>query len=252
MIKDLIVKLIEEANQEAEQKGFCDTEMSKNEQTRTEKAHAVETLTAEIDELTGSIAKLTEEVTSLTQAVSDASTAMEQATTTRETEKAKNAATIKDAQEAQTAVAQALKVLKDFYDKAAQATSLVQQPAIFDEPYKGMGAENHGVVGMMEVIQSDFAKVESDTETSEAAGAKEYDGLVADSAVDKAQKQSDIEHKTTSKQNAEMALEEKKRDLAGTQKELAAALAYYDKLKPSCVDAGVSFDDRVARRKEEI
>ena len=44
----------------------------------------------------------------------------------------------------------------------------------------------------------------------------------------------------------------KKADLEGTQKELDAALAYYDKLKPSCVDAGVSYEDRVARRKEEI
>jgi hypothetical protein len=47
-------------------------------------------------------------------------------------------------------------------------------------------------------------------------------------------------------------LTSKKADLEGTQKELDAALAYYDKLKPSCVDAGVSYDDRVARRKEEI
>ena len=31
-----------------------------------------------------------------------------------------------------------------------------------------------------------------------------------------------------------------------------AALAYFDKLKPSCIDAGVSYEDRVARRKEEI
>jgi len=29
-------------------------------------------------------------------------------------------------------------------------------------------------------------------------------------------------------------------------------LAYFDKLKPSCVDSGVSFEDRVARRKEEL
>ena len=41
-------------------------------------------------------------------------------------------------------------------------------------------------------------------------------------------------------------------DLEGTQKELDAALAYFDKLKPSCVDSGVSYEDRVARRKEEI
>jgi len=27
---------------------------------------------------------------------------------------------------------------------------------------------------------------------------------------------------------------------------------YYDKLKPTCVDAGVSYEERVARRKDEI
>jgi len=44
----------------------------------------------------------------------------------------------------------------------------------------------------------------------------------------------------------------KSQDLEGTQKELDAALAYFDKLKPSCVDAGVSYEGRVTRRKEEI
>merc|ERR1712125_34887 len=33
MIKDLIVRLMEEANEEAEHKGWCDTELSTNEQT---------------------------------------------------------------------------------------------------------------------------------------------------------------------------------------------------------------------------
>merc|ERR1719324_1837620 len=44
MIKDLIVRLMEEANEEAEHKGWCDTELSTNEQTRKEKTEAVETL----------------------------------------------------------------------------------------------------------------------------------------------------------------------------------------------------------------
>merc|ERR1719271_453425 len=47
MIKDLIVRLMEEANEEAEHKGWCDTELSTNEQTRKEKTQAVETLHAE-------------------------------------------------------------------------------------------------------------------------------------------------------------------------------------------------------------
>merc|ERR1719379_112760 len=40
MIKDMIVKLMEEANEEAEHKGFCDTELSTNEQTRKQKTES--------------------------------------------------------------------------------------------------------------------------------------------------------------------------------------------------------------------
>merc|ERR1719407_260687 len=126
MIKDLIVKLMEEANEEAEHKGWCDTELSTNEQTRKEKTQAVETLHAEIDELEASIAKLTEEIAELTTAVAELDAAMAKATEIRQAEKAKNEETIKDAQDAQT----------------AEATALLQQqpeaPEIFDKPYTGM------------------------------------------------------------------------------------------------------------------
>merc|ERR1712039_357340 len=178
--------------------------------------------------------------------------AMAEATKLRNDEKSKNAETIVDAQEAQTAVAQALTVLKEFYAKAGEATALLQQPEIFDAPYKGMQAEGGGVVGMLEVIESDFARLEADTKASEATAQKEYDTFMTDSQVDKTKKATDIEHKTAKKQDEEQALTEKKADLEGTQKILDAALAYFDKLKPSCVDSGVSFEDRVARRKEEI
>merc|ERR1712061_565167 len=169
-------------------------------------------------------------------------------------EKAENEQTIKDAGEAQTAVAQALTVLKEFYAKAGEATAFVQQapPAIFDSPYQGMQSENGGVIGMLEVIESDFARLEADTKASEATAQKEYDEFMTDSKVDKSEKSTDIEHKTAKKQDESQALTVKKADLEGTQKELDAALAYFDKLKPSCVDAGVSYEDRVARRKEEI
>merc|ERR1712183_946754 len=83
MIKDLIVRLMEEANEEAEYKGWCDTELSTNEQTRKEKTDAVETLHAEIDQLEASIAKLTEDVTVLTTEVADLTSAMAKATEIR-------------------------------------------------------------------------------------------------------------------------------------------------------------------------
>merc|ERR1719337_497369 len=194
MIKDLIVRLMEEANEEAEHKGWCDTELSTNEQTRKEKTEAVEMLHAEIDQLEASIAKLTEDISELTKAVAELDAAMAKATKLRQEEKAKNTETISDSAEAQTAVAQALTVLKDFYAKSTEATALLQKsskPEIFDEAYTGMGGESGGVVGMLEVIESDFARLESDTKAAEATAQKEYDEFMTDSKVDKSEKSTD-------------------------------------------------------------
>merc|ERR1719420_1939419 len=105
---------------------------------------------------------------------------------------------------------------------------------------------------MIEVIQSDFARLESETTSAEDTSAKEYEDFMNDSQVDKAQKTKDIAHKEGKKQNNEQMLQEAKTDLDGTQKELDAALGYYDKLKPSCVDAGESYEERVRMREEEI
>merc|ERR1719183_2945795 len=105
---------------------------------------------------------------------------------------------------------------------------------------------------MIEVIESDFQRLEADTSAAEEAAQKEYDAFMADSKADKAAKETDIEHKTAKKQDRNQDLTVAQEDLAGTQKELEAALGYFDKLKPSCIEAGVSYEDRVARRKEEI
>merc|ERR1719194_229694 len=168
MIKDLIIRLMEEANQETEHKGWCDAELSVNKVTREKKTEAVNTLTAEAEQLTADIAKLTQEVADLRAEVTAIDKAVAEATAIRTEEKAKNAATIADAKEAQVAVSQALAVLKEFYAKAAEATALVQQPSAmddapetFDTSFKGAQSESGGVVGMIEVIASDFARLES-------------------------------------------------------------------------------------------
>jgi len=256
MIQDLIVRLLEQAAEEAEKKGWCDTELTTNKQTRATKSKAVDTLKAEIDGLKASTTKLTEEIAELTAGVAELDKAMETATKLRGDEKDKNEQTIQDAQEAQAAVEQALLVLREFYDKAGSATAFSQlgsgseAPEIFDKPYQGMG--KGGVVGMLEVIESDFAQLQSDTSAAEATAAKEYDSFISDSKVDKTAKGKDIEHKSAKKQEQSRSIVTKKEDLEGTEKELAAALRYFDKLKPSCLEAGESYEEKVARRKDEI
>jgi len=281
MIKDMVFKLMEEATEEAEHKGFCDTELGTNKITRDAKTADSEELSAQIEGLSAEIKKLTMEIADLSDQVTAIDTAVAQMTTERAEEKAKNQKTLEDALQAKTAVENAMAVLKQFYDKAAQATALNQgsidyddralnilhkqrgasllqtrgpgdeAPATFSKPFKGSGGEG-GILGMLEVILSDFERLEVETNEAEHAAKEEFDAFSADSAEDKAVKNAGIKHKTNKKTMAESDLATAKKDLKSTQEELDAALEYYEKLKPSCVDAGESYEERVARRKAEI
>merc|ERR1719443_1704296 len=127
MIKDLVYKLMEEAREEAEHKGWCDTELVTNQQTRQKKAAEVAELTQQIEDLTAEIAALTQDIEDLTAAIAELDAAMAKATADREASKAKNTETIAEAKQAQEAVQSAMAILKEFYAKASEATALTQQ-----------------------------------------------------------------------------------------------------------------------------
>merc|ERR1719217_860782 len=113
----------------------------------------------------------------------------------------KNTETVKEAKAAQVAVEEAMAVLKDFYAKSATATAaLVQQPAVdapetFDKPYKGLGSEGGGVVDFLEVILTDFSRLESETTSSEAEEEDTYKTFMFESKKDKALKEGEIKLK---------------------------------------------------------
>merc|ERR1719326_750444 len=257
MIKDLIVRLMEEATQETEHKGWCDKELSVNKIARESKAEDVDSLAALVDKLKAEIAKLTQEVADFTQAISDLDKSVANATAMRSAEKQKNEATLKDAQEASSAISQAMVILKDFYAKASESTALVQAPlddapATFSTPYQGDQGSSNTVMNYLEVIASDFARLESDTTLAEEAAAKEYKTFMNEAEVDKAMKSAALRNTQNLITKREGDLGEAQNDLKNTQVELDAALAYYEKLKPDCVNSGVSYEDRVKRREEEI
>jgi len=292
LIDDMITRLLEEANAEAEQKGFCDKELGMNKITRDKLTSEIDELDAAIEEGKAMILKLTEDIATLTKEIAELDAAVEEATKLREEEKAKNTKTIEEAKAAQDAVAAATAVLKDFYAKAAQATALVQkssetQPAsflsrhikigsddwqalanpnfkgkvdkghkegmqTFGEKYTGQQDEAGGVLAMLEVIMSDFANVESETMANEAQSQKAYDDFMIDAKKTKAVKSKNIEMFTADKVAAESKLQTDTKDIKATQDELLAADRYFEKLKPQCIDQGVSYEERVAAREAEI
>merc|ERR1719478_776654 len=122
--------------------------------------------------------------------------AMSKATTQRDQEKATNTKTIKDAEAGQAATSAALVILKEFY--ASQASFLQQVPEMAE--YKGMQSAKGGVVGMLEVITSDFARLYADTKASEEAAATEYATFMKDAGSSKKAKH-DLEVKTSLKKD---------------------------------------------------
>jgi predicted nucleic acid-binding Zn-ribbon protein len=219
-------------------------------------------LSAQIDELSSVAAKLAEDITELNDAVAAINADVAERAKQRQEEKEQNSATIADAQEASAAVAEAVKVLKEFYAKAADATAFIQptsfaqrsskQPLTFDEPYQGMQAGKGGVLGMLDVIASDFARLEADTSAAEDEAVREFEAFSNEAAENKAVKETEARHKGFKKTRAVRDLNQAKKDLEATQAELDAALEHFEKLKPTCVGETPGYENRVARRKEEI
>merc|ERR1712203_1172761 len=159
---------------------------------------------------------------------------MAEETAERSQNKAKNEQTISDAKAAQTAVEQAMAVLKNFYAKSAEATALVQGPAedapeTFDKPYKGLLPEGGSAVDFLEVILADFSRLELQTATAEATEQDEYEKFMFDSKKDKALKENEKGHKEAKKQEKESSLASTEEELKLTQGQLDKAVSYYEK-----------------------
>ncbi|CAL1158658.1 unnamed protein product, partial [Cladocopium goreaui] len=198
MISDLVTRLQQEAAADAEKDGWCKKELATNGQTRSSKKELVDTVQGEVNQLKIDITELGDDLESLQKDIASLAKDRESATKLRENEKVENKATIKDAQDAQKAIAQATAALDSFYSRAKAKASLLQTPVgapeIFEDSYTGM--DSGAVTALLEVLQADFVRMESETETAEAQSLGEYTKFMSDSAVDKASKEKEVELKT--------------------------------------------------------
>jgi len=260
----LIVKLMEEATAETEHKGWCDSELGKNKITRAAKSEEANKLAADVEDLTSDIAQLAQDIADLSAGMMELDKAMAAATEERQSSKAKNEATIQEAKDAQEALERGVAVLKEYYAKSAEATSLVQKsngkkqqpemdaPETFDKPYTGMLPEGGNIADFLEVILSDFARLEAETSTNEAAEDEQHETYMFESKKDRALKENEQGHKQNKKTDQESNLHSTTEELKSTQDQLDKATSYYDKLKPTCLDSGITYEERVKRREVEM
>merc|ERR1719360_386925 len=248
MIEDLIEKLKASASAEANHKQWCDQQLKQNKLKRNKKIAQSNKLMADMEGMEADIADMGESIKQLSAEQAELGKKMQEATTLRTAEKSENLATIADAKAGFEAVGKALVILKEFY---SSQTSLLQQVPEM-AAYNGQQNGQKGVIGMLEVIQTDFSRLRAETEAAEIAAAREYDSLMRVSSASKKAKHEQEVKLRLDKDQTEYEHSETAKDLSATQEELDRANKYFKYLKPNCLEVHVNWDERVARRKEEI
>jgi len=250
MIEDMIAKLLQEAAEEATQKAFCDKEIGESMTSKADKEGKLEKVNARLEKATSSMATLTEDSAKLSKEVAENDKAMADATAVRQTEKADFMVVEKDLSESQEACAAATQVLREYYEGA----SLVQvssKSRSMDEA-DAEDSKGEGILGLLEVAESDFAKSLSEARTIEATAQSEYDKLMQDGKMLKMTKEMEIKGKQSELKSLKTTSTDLSSDKEGLTGELDAVLAYLDKLKPQCETKVPSYEERKAAREQEI
>merc|ERR1719198_1161382 len=120
MIEQMIFRLMAEQKDEDDHKNWCDKEISKTEKSIDDKEDKVEELSAKIEDAEGTIAELTEDIKDAQEKIAEIVAFMNEATEIRKEGKAENKVAMKDAQDAQAAIANAVAVLTDFYKSSGE------------------------------------------------------------------------------------------------------------------------------------
>merc|ERR1719181_1732029 len=121
MIQELIERLLQEEADEANHKGWCDTEISKTLKDRDYRLRDIEELHTSIESLNARKEKLTQTKTELTEALAILHSDLENQTEARLEEKMEHNVTVEEAKEGEAAIDQAIDILSHFYGAAAKA-----------------------------------------------------------------------------------------------------------------------------------
>merc|ERR1719310_1740449 len=186
LISEMIEKLEAEAAKEAAHKAFCDKEMSETKAKKEDKESELDDLSTKIDKATSKIAKLKEEVATLETELGEIAAAQKAATEMRQ----ERAAAKADYEQGLEGVGMALQVLRDYY--AEKDESFIQgDKDTFLQGKMGQGVQKHskatgastGIIGMLEVVESDFSKLLSEGNAAEAMAVEEYEKLTQDNEI---------------------------------------------------------------------
>merc|ERR1719398_2702 len=160
--------------------------------------------------------------------------ALLEATELRAEDKAENEKTIAMTEEGADAVKVALGLLKDFYSNAFVQTGKYVPPnsdrdgntvgdlapEVFDDKYNGAQAESKGIVGILEVILSDFERQNKQSKSDEKDSKEAFETFEKDTNDDVDKKENRIKKAKGELSDAESELLDQQQALSDAESEL--------------------------------
>jgi hypothetical protein len=238
-ISDMIAKLEKDAMAELSHKDFCDKETSETKMKKDEKAHQISKLATKIDSSSAKSAKLKEDMAAVQKELVELTSSQAEMDKIRLEEKALSTKNNAEMEAGIAGVQKALSVLRDYY---------VQE----EGGGAAEGGAGSGIIGLLEVVESDFTKGLSEMEVGESTAVAEYQETSYTNKLAKASKDKDLEYKAKEAASLDKSATETGSDKDGTQAELEALLEYLAKLQKMCSAKAEPFADRKARRDAEI
>jgi len=253
LINEMIDRLVAEAAAEASEKAFCDEETAKTETKKGELEDDIAKLTAKIDQAASRSTRLKDEVKELQAELAALAKLQAEMDATRAEEHEAYVQAKADLEQGLQGVRQALDVLREFYAAKEGGEALLQQP---EPPRPELHAKADGaggsIIGILEVVESDFASNLAQEETEEADAQSEYEKTTQANKITKATKDQDVKYKTEEHTGLDKAIAEQTADRQSASTELSAVLEYLGKLNERCIAKPETYEERKRRREAEI
>jgi len=239
LIGEMIERLLKEAAEDAAKKAYCDKEMSETKAKKEELTDEITALTTKIDKMSADSAKLKEEVAILSKELVDLATSQQEMDKLREEEKTAFDNNKPEMEQGLEGIKLALKVLREYYAKE-------------DKAHASADGAASGIIGMLEVVESDFSKGLAEMIAIEEQAVAEYEKLTKENDIAKVTKEQDVKYKTKEAKSLDKAVAEHTSDREGLQTELDAVLDYWTKITEECIAKPEPYEERKKRREAEI
>merc|ERR1719378_1502727 len=239
LISDMIQKLEEEASADADKKAYCDKELGESNAKAADKTAEIEKLSAKIDEMTAHSAKLSEEVAVLQKELAEIAASQKEMDKLRDAENKVYVESKAELEKGLDGIKLALKVLRDYYAKA-------------DKAHSSSDGASSGIIGLLEVCESDVSGGLAEATAAEEDAQLVYDTQTKDNEITTTTKTQDAKYKTKEAKDLDKAVAEASSDKAGVQEELDAVNKYLEELHGMCDEKVESYAERKEARAKEI